>query len=425
MLKRTVSGRLACGMLFGMVGCGGQDPAETTVSQIQPTKPVEDPVITARRAEAEAYMRQMANYMWRPQENIVYTKSTKVLTEADLEGFEGDVFTLKAGRLYRGIPYSYSGASAWNFYDYASEPDSNGIAAVSGVHWRSLNGKSGNGACLGNDCSGAVQLAWNYVGSKVMLASTEYMCADWGYLPVGDYYSYPEKNIITVDTCTGNGEPVMHAAYAKLQMADAVVRRSKSAGHTMMIVENHPAYLADGTVDGQNSYVTVLHQTSRYITKEEKEFDPTYGEDVYKTFGIDDKFTYAELFAKGYLPITCDVFVSAEPVEEPWVKDSETEYSYDSILKGNFSSNRILSALTITVTDGQGNVITEATAYGPRQAGKNEFTFLPAWFGTNMPELMRGSLDLALAPGAYHCTHTLRDAHGVEYVMRDFDFTVE
>ena len=94
----------AVGILLGCAACA------------QTNEPQQD-VISQRRDAAESYMRKMATYMWRAEEDIFYTRDSKVLTEEDLENFTGDVLKIKKGRLYRGIPYSYAGASAWNFYD--------------------------------------------------------------------------------------------------------------------------------------------------------------------------------------------------------------------------------------------------------------------------------------------------------------------
>ncbi len=412
MVRRLCLLVLSVCMLLGCIGCG-------EVKQ--------EDVIAQRRDAAEQYMRQMANYMWRAKEDITYTRDNRVLTEEDLANFDSNnAIHIKAGRLYRGIPYSYSGASAWNFYDYASEPDEKGIVEVSGIHWRALNGGASKGGCVGNDCSGSIQLAWDYVGSDINLANTNTMTKPNGYLPVGEYsgsdvYAYTE----TKDICGENGVAVMQEAYTGLQKADAVVKRNTSYGHTMMVVENHVVRDEDGVVDGQQSYITVLHQTTSYVKNEAKEFDPEYGEDVYAIYGIDDKYTYDDLFENGYLPITCDVFVDSAPVPETIVEDSEDEYNYRTIFKGTFTSNRVLSAVTITITDQKGEVVMEGTCYALRQTGKNLFSFDLIRFLTEMPELQQGRIALEeLSPGSYHCTHTLRDGHGEDHIMRDFDFTV-
>lgn len=401
-------------MVISCIGCSKTEPSP------------QNDVIQQRRDAAEQYMRTMANYMWRAEEDITYTRSVKVLTDEDLATYEGnELMQIKAGRLYRGIPYSYTGASAWNFYDYTTAQDEKGFPTLQNVHWRMLNGGSTIGATLGNDCSSAIQLAWNYVGSSIQLANTKFMTTMYGYRRLGTYKSPDNQFENTVDDCAANGLAVMANAYTLLQKADAVVKRIPSYGHTMMIVENHPVYLDDGSVDAENSFVTVLHQTSSYMKKEEKIYDETLGEDIYLIYGIDDQYTYAKLFEQGYFPITCDVFEDPAPVAETYVRDTETEHSYENILKGRFVSNRILSAVTITITDESGKVVMEGTCYERRQTKQPVFSFDLERFTTQMPHLQRGCVAPEKLPaGNYHCTHTLRNAHGETYTMRDFDFIV-
>lgn len=422
MVKRISLVLLVFVLLISSLGCGKANPESVTAEPADSGAAV----LQARRDAAESYMRKMATFVWRAEEDIFYTRTNNVLTDEDFANYTGsDYIYLKKGRLYRGIPYSYAGTSALNFYDYASAPDAAGISTVSGLHWRALNGDAKIGACVGNDCSSSIQLAWDSIGSDIMQANTKAMTKLYGYLPVGEYQSVDGQYADTRSLCSQNGTDVMHKAYTGLQKADAVVKREPSWGHTMMVVENHVIRKADGSIDGQQSYVTVLHQTSSYVKKETKEFDPQYNEDVYTIYGVDDKYTYDDLFDQGYLPVTCDVFVDPAPVKEVYVKDSEKEHSYETILNGMVVSNRFLSAVTVTITDQSGKTVMEGTCYALRQIGNNIFSIELDRFLTDMPEQMRGYVNPEeLAPGEYHCTHVVRDAHGELYTMRDFDFTV-
>ena len=443
-LCRMICRVLCFGLVLGLFGCntppeevvpthGSTEPTETTAAPTEvtettgATEPTIDPILAERRDAAEAYMRAMATYLWRAEEDIIYTRDSTVLTDEDLSAYKGsETIKIKAGRLYRGVPDSNAGTSPWNFYDYAGEADEKGIHTVSGLHWRALNGGAAIGARVGNDCSAAVQLAWSSVGGKFKPSSTQFMVQNRGFLKVGDYESDPEKYYKTTLTCTENGEQTMYDAYAQLQKADAVVMRKDSYGHTMMVVDVNVVYKDDGTINASRSNVTVLHQTSSYIKAEKYTYDETLGENVYTTFGIDDKFTFSQLFMDGYLPVTCDALIDPAPVEAVKITDSEQVYTAENILTGVFTCNRIISGVGITITDKAGNVVADAFCYYPRTSNVSEFTFdLAKRFEKELAEVRWGELDpAALTPGEYHCTHTLRDAHGTEYVVRDFDFTV-
>ena len=86
----------------------------------------------------------------------------------------------------------------------------------------------------------------------------------------------------------------------------------------------------------------------------------------------------------------------------------------------------MLGAVTITIADESGQVVMEGTCYENRQNRQPIYSFDLTQFLTENPIQQRGRIaPNELAPGNYHCTHVLRDAHGVNYTMRDFDFTVE
>jgi len=410
-------------------------PAETEPPATEPAQPVItpadlavtiDPVLQTRRDAAEAYMREMATYIWRATEDFSYTGSSTVLTDEALENYTGSVFNIKAGRLYRGIPYSYSGGSAWNFYDYADEVGEDGIPTASGLSWRALNGTQNNGARLGNDCSTSVQQAWNYIGGKFQKSDTSTMVFSRGFLPVGEYERSTSKNADTPNVCINNGEQTMFAAYAQMQKADAVVKRVETFGHTMMVVDARAVFNAAGTINGNSSTATVLHQTSRYALQENFYYDQELGEPVYMFYGVDDVYSFQELYELGYLPITCDALVDPEAGTEEFVHDSEKEHTFENILQGTFTSNRYLSSVEITITDKSGNVVMQASCYTPNAYSSINSTFVLAERFQHEKEWVRhGELKLdELTPGTYHCTHVLRNAHGVEYTMRDFDFTI-
>lgn len=426
-MKKVFVLLLACLLL---AGCGktATTPTEETNQQAitETTMSSEDAaLLQERRDAAEQYMRDMATVLWRATEDLTWTTDRSITDEEGLAAYceEKTPLSVKAGRLYRGIPYSYAGAPAGNFYQFFGENDEKGYPMVDGLHWRSLNAGSGR---VGNDCSGSVQLSWESVGGNFTRVSTANMTQAYGYLPVGDYETEVLEYVDTPAITEKNGGTVMFAAYAQLQKADAVVRRADGAGHTMMVTSVHVEYTADGDIDGMNSYITVLHQTSSYLKKEACAYDEELGEDVYLTYGVDDKYTFLKLLGSGYLPVTCDVLVDADATPlEPWYKDSETEYTKDNIFAGKFTSNAMIARVTITITDANGQEVGKKLCFGRRQVQVEEAYFELNWFNPEDAFNLLGELDLeSLTPGTYHCTHVLTDAHGGEHTMRDFDFTV-
>ena len=121
-MKKLIAIVLASCVVMGLMACD-REPQETQATTLaaaeattQATEPAEDPILAQRRDVAESYMRSMATYMWRATEDIVYTRDANVVTDEDLAAYTGkELIAIRAGRLYRGVPYSYAGAPAVKF----------------------------------------------------------------------------------------------------------------------------------------------------------------------------------------------------------------------------------------------------------------------------------------------------------------------
>jgi len=279
----------------------------------------------------------------------------------------------------------------------------------------------GKTARLGNDCSSAVILSWSQFGASVTPANTQYMCPANGFLRVGEYKSKDGINL-TVADCMANGPAVMYEAYAKLQKADAVVRRGESAGHAMMIVSVDVQRNESGAVDGTKSKVTVLEQTRTHLRDEEFYYDEKYGENVYITYGVDVEYTFQELYGSGYLPITCKELIDPAPVGGDSPVPSGMKETIEGLWEGTIQNTWFMESVTVTVTDAAGKTVQQATAYATR--GKNR-AFEMSKFLSDPPGSVQGKLaPEELAPGSYHCKVESRLTTGERFDVWSFDFTV-
>lgn len=334
---------------------------------------------------------------------------------------QGDLHIVE-GRLYRGIPYAYAVGNDAVFLGF-STGEENGIHNISGLTMDLLGRNDDNIRRVGNDCSGAVLLSWGQVATSIMSKNTQYMVPANGFLRVGEYESSDTDNAPSKDMCEKNGVIVMYDAYAQLQKADAVVQRTDSYSHVMMVTSVHVERNKKGNVDGNKSYVTVLHQTNSYLQNEAKAYDEALGEDVYQTYGIDDKKTFFELYDGGYLPITCLEFIDATaPVPKANVVDSISDPSIADLCKGEFLSNYFVSIVDITVTDAAGNAVQTVRGFGDRSSFRN---FQLSEFEDH-PTRTVGGLDVeALEPGTYTVTYECELSVGERFKVREFTFTVE
>ena len=278
-------------------------------------------------------------------------------------------------------------------------------------------------ARLGNDCADTVSWAWGFVSPTMNFTQTYDMTEANGCIKVGEFTCDPVKHSYTKEVCIQNGMDVMCAAYAQLQPGDAVVHNNSPESHAMLISQVHVAYDANGNPDYMNSYVNVIHQTSGNLFGEKAYFSEELGEWVYYCGGVEDEYLFFDLFNGGYLPFTCKELIDPAPLEEEQIRDSVTEHSFDTIAAGVFTSNYVMSYVTITITDESGSVVQQATCFVTESELKN--FDLSHFVMEAEQDVMLGNLALDQLPqGSYHCTHVCRLATGNDLTARDFNFTI-
>ena len=416
--KKFVSFLLASALLLCLAGCSTgptEEPTETAGSSSYTEE--EQKILSERRDVAEAYMRKMATVLWRASESIAYYRST-----TDDSSYK---MSIVAGRLYRGIPYSYNGSAAANFTDILKNPDEKGIYQIDEILNDPRYPENFAFGVFGNDCSGAVQQSWAQIGASITFASTKNMASDNGFLPVGEYWTKPDDITNSAVICNTNGKDVMYAAYAQLQKADAAVRRGDSAGHAIMISKIDVVYNEDGTVNGVESKVTALEQTSNLQKGDKNFFDEDFGEPVYPIYKLDEVYSFADLYNEGYLPVTCKELIDPSPVAEPEIKDSLTEFNKDNIMTGTISCNWAMDKVTVVISDAGGNEVQRSSAVVKRRS--NYAADLADTFADDNSAKQRviGNVDVTkLAAGEYRCVVVCRLSTGAEYTVRDFTFTV-
>ena len=409
-MKRILAILLALALVFCFIGCNQKTDTAEQDAQI----------LAQRRDIVESYMRKMATVLWRATENITYSNNSKSV-DPTVEIF--DPTYIRAGRLYRGLPYSHAAGGPNAFLEYADEPDENGIYHISGLSWHSLNGTNST-ARIGNDCASAVGLSWGQLGnSLVQDSNTKYMTTEFGYLRVGQYESNDDAHTYTLPVCEANGYDVMAEAYAQLQKADAVVMRNKADnnGHARLVVSVHVDRNENGSISGATSYVTVIEQTSGTIENELCSYDAQLGENVYKTYLIDKKYTFFDLFSAGYLPITCKELIDPSPVVAESVSDSLSDYTMDTIFEGVLTSTRFMESVSVVICDEAGNPLQTSTA---SPTNRQLYTFDLQTFVTDRPQVLRGQIDTdSLSAGNYRCKVICRLITGTEITVRDYAFT--
>lgn len=373
-------------------------------------------ILKERRDTVYNNMLSMANILWRASEDVTYYFSTSKVT-------------IVKGRLYRGIPYTHARGNLNSFMDYMSEPNEKGEYTMVGATAELFDGGSQH-ARIGNDCSGAASVAYATVSATTKNVGASTVTINKGFIPVGIYTPDPNSNANGINICIENGKQVMFQSYGMTQYADLV----SCSGHTMMTQSVNVVYAEDGTIDGDLSTMTVVHQNpdpirnNRYFTSGPYS-EENYGEKVYRTFLIDDVKTFNWLFENGYMPYTCIELIDPAPIPEVEVTDTIKDHSFATILDGKLSANRLMEGITMTITDEKGELVQQGTArvYRTHAYDTNwSMDYDMNQLKVESPMKIQGHLNInQLGVGNYHCRVDVRLMTGqtVEKV-RDFDFTV-
>lgn len=383
--------------------------------------------LEGRRDIVEAEMRKMMSVLWTPTKDIKYSlvNSSKGVEE-DAKTQPDQIITLYAGRIYQGIPYTHGGGSGYSFLDQSVSVDSKGVYTLD-LTSADLNGfaSQGKNTCsrLGNDCADAIFWAWSKVSNSINFAGSGRMTEAYGCVKVGDYEQpYDDLRILdnTKGICQDNGSDKMFDCYAQLQKGDAAT----NSGHGVMIVSNHVVRNDNGVIDGKESYVVILEQTSTCEKEEKSYYNQQLGKTVYLCEELDKKWTYENLFDKGYLPVTCKELIDESPLATLKVTDSLNNVTVSNMFTGTVKANFRISSVTVTITDNSGNVVQKATCY-TRQTNNEGDKFDLSRFTDSVEKLvMKGQVDLdKLASGSYKCVFSCLAGNGETFTFRSFTFS--
>ena len=256
----------------------------------------------------------------------------------------------KPGMLHIGIPYNHYSTTLVRFK--ACLDENNFVK-----DWLyELPSMEGYDTYFGNDCSGAVQVAWWSVSSTsdvLVCANMQPSRPRYGTLPVGEWPSdidVPDggdSKELVIDKAELD---VWYEAYAQVRRGDAYVHYGENGNHTRMAQED-PVIVRDenGKIDGDYSYIVTVEQGAPAI------MDP-----YFCTWRYDYKYSFKNLILGGYLPITVKELVTGEmePVDCKLVGGIEGK---SGMVVGTIESNYNIETVTMVIKDSQGNVVMDHT----------------------------------------------------------------
>ena len=370
----------------------------------------DEEILAQRRDIVEAEMRNMMGMLWTPAKDITYKSGEEYRT-------------LKAGRIYRGMPYSHGAGSGYSWMMFAKGEDENGVYTFD-IDGKYLTSGDGHVAIISNDCADALFWSWAQVSSTIDFTLTQNMSTFTGCIKVGDYKwdDMGKFDGSTKPIVQENGEQTMFKAYAQMQKGDGMVLYTKSSGgHAVMVCES--VVVMDGDkIDGEKSYVRILEQISSSLDAEETYYEAQVDKTCYKACGYDSIWTYNTIYKKGYLPVTCKELIDPAPLAEQKAEDSVTEHTEKTMFRGQVTSNYRISHATYTIYDAEDRAVQQMTCFG-----MDDTMFVMDLYRFNdFTELDRaqGFLDLdSLPAGTYKCVLTCQISTGSVFEVRNFEIT--
>ncbi len=287
-----------------------------------------------------SFFRFCQTFAWTPNKTMTFVRNAK-----------GSKTTVQAGTIYGGLPYG--GVSSGNVYrllDYLDQET--GVVDIEKA------APNADVSLFANQCSMGAFVGWGRAINSADYDWTSGMVQKNGFIPVGDYKydanlsSFSQKG--TDEIVKENGQNVMFESYAKMKPADGLVEYG-TAGHVIMC-SSEPVVVrnADKTINGEESYFTVIDQGQAY--KEKKQTD---GTPFLVQGGVDRKVTFAGAFESSYLPFTFAEFLGQDPIDTPKVEctvkgDSCTA---DELTKAHLSSNYAIFDVYIDFINEKGEVV--------------------------------------------------------------------
>lgn len=289
-----------------------------------------------RRMHCLDFFKFAKTALWIPDEDFSYVRNKK-----------GTVDKMSAGEIYGGLPYI--GSSTGNIYrvmDYMDEE--RGVVDMSEIS------KYPN--LFGNQCSVGSYWGWARIVNSANYDWTFNMVASRGFLPVGPYTydlsisSFNEHT--TVQICYENGQQTMYQSYANTLPADGLISNDPSVGHVVMI-SSKPVVSrnADGTINGEESYLYVTDQHQGWV-EQENSAGTVYEHKNY----IDRKLTFKKLLNSNYVPFTFGEFLGTDPIEETVCSfaHEESEITVEQLKSIPVTANYGISDIYVYVKDAEG-----------------------------------------------------------------------
>ena len=291
------------------------------------------------------FMEYTKTYLWTPSESVAFIKNAR-----------GTKDSMSQGTVYGGLPYvGVASGNVYRMLDYI-DPDT-GILdmkkALPALGTKDQLAMS-DLKYFGSQCSESVYWGWGRVMNSADYKWTASCVPKNGFILLGDIEIDETRTGWTAAyntemACENNGEQVMFGAYAECKKADGMVYYIEAsdgdgAGHLVMVYSDAVVvYNEDGTINGDESYLTIIDQAQTWETKQSASGD-TYK----RKNSVNLKKTFTQLYGGSYVPFTFKEFLGEDPIEETTVSLTKAGVT---LVEGTISEEDRTFQATTTVSN--------------------------------------------------------------------------
>ena len=256
----------------------------------------------------------------------------------------------KQGEKYMGIPYSDTKVSLDEFKTYMVD----GTFTYGSSKWKEVPGN----ACMSSIFNSIQQFEPNVAGvSDQLMPSYDTFQA----VILGEY-NVPKGVKKTKDIIDANDLQVIYECFAIGQIGDIVITKDDetSTSHIRMLVEPTTVVRnAAGKINPSRSYVKTIEQTNA--------FDTLRKDGVKTTWFVDHIYSFDDLIAKSYIPITLEIYNKEKSeCEIPYLYlDDEITPSVlaKGAIVGTVKSNFPIRFVKAELLDSEGNLVKEVVVH--------------------------------------------------------------
>ena len=320
---------LTCAVQINSVGAGNVTPATTPLKNVAminqkltwdvinsfPLK-TKDMTVAEMRQLCVDFMAFTKTFVWTPDQTVNFKRSGN-----------GGSDSMEQGQLYGGLPYVGLGSgNVYRMMDYIDP--ATGLVDMEKAVPALKNGgtlATADMKFFGSQCSESVYWAWGRVMNSTNYSWTYSVTPYNGFILLGDIriddITSWSSAYNTDVACAENGRQTMYGGYAQLQKADGLVYYVKSgtdnaAGHLVMAYSDaYVVYNADGTINGDESYVLLIDQHQKWT-----EATNAAGDTFQHKNNVGVKHTFKKLYDSGYIPFTFAEFLGQASIEDTQVQ---------------------------------------------------------------------------------------------------------